>query len=152
MVLLLFCFLIKKFGTSIWDSEIRYEVDDIANDLRTITFLIRYFSIRRPRCMIFEVDEIANDLRTITFLIRLFSIRIPRSMIFPKYLHDASWILIFFFFEFSVVRNCLPFSTSSLFRIFRVANLFSIKVDSRICIKRSFPLLVCIKKRFLQWV
>ena len=111
MVLLQFWFLIIRFGTSIWDSEIRYEVDEIANDLRTITFLIRFFSIRIPRRMIFEVHEIANDLRTITFLIRFFSIRIPRCMIFAKCLHDASWILIFFFFSnFSVVRICLVFS------------------------------------------
>ena len=43
MVLLLFWFLIIRFGTSIWDSEIRYQVDEIANDLRTITFWIRFF-------------------------------------------------------------------------------------------------------------
>ena len=110
MVLLQFWLLIITFGTSIWGSEIRYEVDEIANDLRTITFLIRFFSIRIPRRMIFEVHEIANDLRTITFLIRFFSIRIPRCMIFAKCLHDACWILIFFFF----------------FEFFGGANLFSI--------------------------
>ena len=43
MVLLQFWLLIITFGTSIWGSEIRYEVDEIANDLRTITFGVGFW-------------------------------------------------------------------------------------------------------------
>ena len=111
MVLLLFCFLIIRFGTSIWDSEIRYEVDEIANDLRTITFLIRLFPTRTPRRMILKFMK----SRTIC----------ERSLFwydFSRFVYRDVWFLrnvctmhlgsssSSFFSIFSVVRICLVFS------------------------------------------